>query len=70
MNVTGYLLGKKQEAAATLVDRLALRNERVHLDIVFVCMLLVPLGLAAIAILYRQKKARADAAEAAAKFTR
>lgn len=62
-----YLRGK-QSAAVTHLEKLAFRNERVHLDLVVADILLIDIILVAIYIVTRLKKARAGAAEAVAKF--
>ena len=62
-----YLRGK-QSAAVTHLEKLAFRNERVHLDLVVAGVLIVSIILMATISAYRLKKTRADAAEAVAKF--
>ena len=70
MQVTGYLLEKSQDAAMTQAGKIAFRHERFFLDAAFAGVILISMTLTIIAILYQQKKARANAAEAIAKFTR
>jgi hypothetical protein len=70
MNITGQLLGRSAVTAITHSQRSALMSERVHLDFVFLAAFFVSAGLALIALWLRQKKAKVDAAEAIAKFTR
>lgn len=70
MNITRYFLGSRLAKAVLHSQKVALSNERIHLDAMFLGLLFANLVLMLIAFLARYKKTRADAAEAVAKFAR
>ena len=70
MSIVRYFVDRNLNAAVTHSEKIVLSNQRVHLDFVFFGTLLASMGLAVLAILYREKKAQADAAKAVAKFAR
>lgn len=68
MNITGHFLGRSAASAVTHSQRSAFLSQRVDLDYALMAVLFVYAAAAIIMSWLRQKKARADAAEAVAKF--
>ena len=70
MGLVAFFLGQRQDEAATRAEKLAFHSEKVHLAGVLLAIGLTSIGISFFLSFLRQKKAKADAAEAVAKFTR
>ena len=68
MNIAWYILRRSHDAATTRAERIAISTERLHLDYVFLGVILISTCVSLIFILRRNKDVERDAEAARAKL--